>query len=584
MRATRKVDNKSEMADSKKMSMSYAGQARADRHQDVKTRVFDPNLVLLPNEYVPDSITHGATEIVFDFKPDPSRPTERAILTYRDNGDGNADVKRMTSPSTENGLGVSMYARGHTFVRNRLDDGTFPFVIESKRAERNSVHMMLRGPIRDDGMTVVSPLPEVGDSETSFKTKEESGYTENIGVLYDRFPKANTPSFLSFFMGSGRPSIAPTPARMGDAHFWKNIRDGIEENLLVRLPSDVLSKVTIRINTQDIDGAVVTTTVCKDTLIDDDLVETTVDKDTFIDVLRKSEHVVPLKHINRDMEDYYAIEEYFFVKRRVKALAPFDETLATEFPHYMLGNCALFALEGNVVGDMTLSDAYNVPEDQSAHANRVVYVNFVRKDSSTDINLLPTPATIKVGFIGPIYDHYLDVFRKNKPIELTSRKVKKEIQNSYEEEDDTRTSASSLPPQPSSVCAGAGGGDSVAPEIQVPIIPPDAAPAPAGYMSLELPPWISKMIGTASNLTSSYDPNTRIHLFTYKRAIHDIDRDTIALALAINEFRRSNTVEIRNIDIVWHIAECNELRITEKLRKHTEDHAVLHCVRLRRSA
>jgi hypothetical protein len=565
------------MADSKKMSMSYAGQARADRHQDVKTRVFDPNLVLLPNEYVPDSITHGATEIVFDFKPDPSRATERAILTYRDNGDGNADVKRMTSPSTENGLGVSMYARGHTFVRNRLDDGTFPFVIESKRAERNSVHMMLLGPIRDDGMTVVSPLPEVGDSETSFKTKGESGYTEKIGVLYDRFPKANTPS-LSFFTGSGRPSIAPTHARMGDAHFWKNIRDGIEENLLVRLPSDVLSNVKIQIKTEDIDGTVVQTTVCKDTLIDDDLVETTVDKDTFIDVLRKSEHVVLLKHINRDMKDYDANEEYFFIKRRVKALAPFDETLASEFPHYMLGNCALFALEGNVIGDMTLSDAYNVPEDQSAHANRVVYVNFVRKESTTDMNLLPTPATIKVGFIGAVYDNYLDVFRKNKPVELTSRKVKKEIQNSYEEDDDAI-----IPPQPSSIF-GAGSGDSVAPEIQVPVIPPDAAAPPAGYMSLELPPWISKMIGTASNLTSTYDPGTGRHLFTYKRAIHDIDRDTIALALAINEFRRSNTVEIRNIDIVWHIAESNEHRISEKLRKHTEDHSVLHCVSLRRSA
>jgi hypothetical protein len=228
---------------------------------------------------------------------------------------------------------------------------------------------------------------------------------------------------------------------------------------------------------------------------------------------------------------------------------------------------------------MTLSDAYNVPEDQSAHANRVVYVNFVRKDSSTDINLLPTPATIKVGFIGPVYDHYLEVFRKNKPVELTSRKVKKEIQDSYEDDDDNKTTASteSLPSKPSSSIYGGGDCNGVT-DIRVPVIPND--PFVSGGVRLDLPKWISEMIGSAKNLVLTLNP-AGMYTFNYKRAIHDIDRDTIALALAVNCVCRQRGLSVASqVNIVWHIAASNEHRIREKLRAHAEDHGVLQCVRL----
>lgn len=559
------------MADPKKMSISYAGQARADRHQDVKTRVFDPNLVLLAYESVPDSIKHGAKNITFDFSPDPEMPSRRACLTYRDDGDGDADVTRMTSPSTENGVGVSRYGKGLSFCTNRLDDGTFPFVYEAKKKGRTVIDTMLLGPLSAEGMTIPLSLPEIGYPITCFKTKEESGFRKTIGVFYDRFQIAHMEGRKKLKKGE----VAPPAPPMGDAHYWKNVRDHIEEILRVRLPSYELSEVTIRIKTKDIDGNVV---------------ETTVRKRAFIDVLRESQHVVLLKEEDRDMgKNYRAIEKYYYITRKANAEFPFDETLANEFPHYMNGMCALFANDDYIVADMRLCDAYNIPATQSTQANRLVYVNFVRKtcinpdtneEELVNMNLIPTPATIKVGFIGPVYDEYLSVFRKNKPAELMCPKMKKKIQDGYDNDDDAKTTASSsslessvtLPTLPPSIS-----GDAV-PDIRVPVIPTD----PAG--DLDLPTWISKMIGTASNLTLAHNTATGVYTFTYKRPIHDIDKDTISLALAVNDFRRRNPVAIENIEIVWNVAASREYQVREKVREYAEnEHAVLNCVRFTRA-
>ena len=522
---------------------------------------------------------HHAEEIVFDFKPDPARPNERAILTYSDKGDGKADLRRLTSPSTENGEGVSRYAKGHAFVRNRLDDGTFPFTIESKVKNRSSVLVSLRGPLRHDGMTQVDPLPEIGDKETSFKTREESGYVEIIGVLYDRFRNAHTEGRPDPTKKLKRDEVKPPAPRMGDAHYWKNVRSHMEEILRVRLTTDVLSNVKILIKTKDIDGK-------SD--------QTEVRNTSIIDIFRTSEHVVRItKQQVRDMGNYYAYEEYFYIKRKANAEFPFDKTLANEFPHYMDGMCALFALNNYVVADMRLCDAYDIAATQSTQVNRVAYVNFVpktlenpktKKEEPVDINLLPNPATIKVGFEGTVYEEYLDVFRKNKPVDLMCPKMKKKIQSEYDDDDNETTVSSSsfdppasLPPPPPSSYEGVGEHVYIDGEqtehIQVPVIPADR------NGDLELPQWISKMIGTPSNLTMVHNTATGMYTFTYKRPIHDIDKDTIALALAINDFRRRNVISIANIEIVWQVAASREHQVREKVHEYAEhEHAVLLCV------
>jgi hypothetical protein len=154
-----------------------------------------------------------------------------------------------------------------------------------------------------------------------------------------------------------------------------------------------------------------------------------------------------------------------------------------------------------------------------------------------------------------------------------------EIQDSYEDDDDNKTTASteSLPSKPSSSIYGGGDCNGVT-DIRVPVIPND--PFVSGGVRLDLPKWISEMIGTAKNLVLTLNP-AGMYTFTYKRAVHDIDRDTISLALAVNDVcHRQGIAVASQVEIIWHIAASNEDRVQEKLRSHAEDHAVLNCVRL----
>jgi hypothetical protein len=187
-----------------------------------------------------------------------------------------------------------------------------------------------------------------------------------------------------------------------------------------------------------------------------------------------------------------------------------------------------------------------VPEHQSSHVNRIVYVNFVKKETSTSINLLPNPATIKLGFEGPIYEKFLEIFRKNKPKEFMSPDVKKRIQSEID--------------APS--------------EAKVATIPTHAD------TRVDLPKWILELIGLES-LTMTRDVVKGIYKFTYIRRICDIHKQANGLAIAVNHFRRINRVPLGKIDIAWYVAKSNEDSVNAILSDlRAEEHAVLQCARV----
>ena len=565
------------MADPKKQQMiPYDAMARAHYNEAIQTRVFDADLVLFVNEYCPDSFHKEATEInicvrPYD-RPDDGRPA--LIVNYDDDGSGAADLARMKAPSTENGEGSSRYAMGHTKVICRMDNNTFRFKKYAKKKGKAACSVYLEGPYEATGLSIPEEMPEVGDARIHrFTEKEQHGYSEEFSCLWERLHRVFTEGRPDPTKKLKKNDIAPPAPREGDQHSMVNLFDHMEEIARVRFPPAFHAQTTINLQEKTKDGLGVVS-------------QRTVRKTTLIDLLRTSPDVQRWEPIPVDMGVYTAVVEMFKLGRDKYSPDPKDAEIATGFPHYKNGRFALIALEGWVVADMPINELYGLKDHPVSQSDFVAYVNLERKDKTnkSDLDKMPIPATVKIGFSGVEYETFKAKVRLTRPSGFIAEKKRVKKSTSAADDDDAKTTATSasiessgtLPPLPSlSICGGGAGSGGDYQEVQVPTLPATAT----ADMPLELPAWISKMIGTPSNLTSSHVVATGVYTFTYRRAIHDIDRDTIGLALAINEFRSRNTVPIANIDIVWHIAASNEHRIREKVLSHAEDHAVLQCVR-----
>jgi hypothetical protein len=261
-----------------------------------------------------------------------------------------------------------------------------------------------------------------------------------------------------------------------------------------------------------------------------------------------------------------------------------DPDIDEGFPHYNRGGYALIASEGWVTADISLAELYGLKVHPTSQLWFVAFINLERKDKTnkSDIEKMPIPTTVKVAF-HPCkeYDTFLEKVRVERPMGQRGFAKEEKKAKVVSDDDDGKTTASyssfeslasSVLPPPPAPPSGYEGSDTV-PDIRVPVIPVD------DDISLGLPKWISDMIGTATNLTMTCDA-AGMYTFNYKRAIHDIDRDTIALALAVNDVCRRRGISVAShVDIVWHIAASNQHLVHEKLRAHAEDHAVLICVR-----
>ena len=545
--------------------------ARAHYNEAIQTRVFDADLTLFVNEYCPDSFHKEATEINICVRP-YDRPDGRPalIVNYDDNGSGAADLARMKAPSTENGEGASRYAMGHTKVICRMDNNTYKNKKYAKKKGKAACSVYLEGPYVATGLSIPDEMPEAGDARIRFTNNDQHGYSEEFSCLWERLHRV--------FM-EGRPDpakklkkseIAPPAPREGDQHSMVNLFDHMEEIARVRFSPAFHAQTTINLQEKTKDGLGVVS-------------QRTVRKTTLIELLRTSPHVYRWDPIPIVMDVYTASVEMFKLGREKYCPDPKDSDIAKGFPHYKNGRCALIALEGWVVADIPINELYGLKEHPVSQGDFIVYVNLERKDKTnkSDLDKMPIPATVKIGFSGPEYEAFKAKIRETRPSGFIAEKKRAKKSLVAADDDDAKTTATSaslessttLPPLPSSVCGGGGAGSGDVQEIQVPTMP-------AGEMSLDLPKWISELIGTPTNLTLTRDA-AGMYTFNYKRAIHDIDRDTIALALAVNCVCRQRGLSIASqVNIVWHIAASNEHRIREKLRAHADDHGVLQCVRL----
>lgn len=129
---------------------------------------FDQPLLLL-TERIYNSKRHRATHISVWFK---NTQTGDIFVHYTDDGDGNIDSARFTSPQTSGSGGSSVFAAGCHFHRLSNGDPTFKWVEEFKK-EGSQYIDRYEGPFRDD-MRVINVAP--GPDE-HFKTRASHGMT-----------------------------------------------------------------------------------------------------------------------------------------------------------------------------------------------------------------------------------------------------------------------------------------------------------------------------------------------------------------------------------------------------------------------
>jgi hypothetical protein len=154
--------------------------------QSMTDMYHDPNLVHLLSEYVEDSLAHKAKHVELTLEQGENGYFD---ATYLDDGDGAADGSRIQNPSSEAGIGTSVYGQGHRTARIRADSdkSDFPFLIAYKPAGKLSAKGF-KGPWTKEGLTHWDR--GINESECPWDSVDDHGYYEEFRMASDSFPKA----------------------------------------------------------------------------------------------------------------------------------------------------------------------------------------------------------------------------------------------------------------------------------------------------------------------------------------------------------------------------------------------------------
>jgi len=574
--------------------VDYTGQARQFHHQAIATRVHDVGLVLYLMEYAKDGYERGATELTHTIRPG-SAP-DRGVITYRDNGSGEADLNRMISPSPENGSKeTSRYATGKTQTRCYLDNNTFPFTIAFKQAGWACASGFI-GPYERLGMTEKNwrSLPAAG---VPFQVAEEHGYYEEIGVLAERMPRVANLTRNVKKAKKGEAPITPAFLDAESSQIWVN---HITEIARVRLPQDMLNKTCQTFRATDINGKDWKGVLPAGTK-------------TFRTVLKESQGVKRYPMQLFEFPTFIATVECFDVKDVYYSPDENWKKVIAEFPHYVNGGYALVSLRDQVVYDTPLYELIDKPPHPSSQNFKIMYVNFEPKHGVMDVNSLPTPASVKIKFTGENYNLFLAEIRKlntgtkkkehwyNTP-SFPFLQFKKKSRSDSGSENDVH----SLPASEEDTSQS--GNSSVAGDEQheeehhdhddaghegggeAPVQNADTNDQPASSeivpppqrQSLDvtgLPAWISKQIGQSRNLKQDTDADGNVK-FTYDRSITDPDQNAVTLASAIIEWCIMNATSLDRISVTWSVPRVRYVHVKDSVEKYRNFYPILAIVNI----
>lgn len=111
-------------------SLLPAGVERTLEHIDIRHDYF-PVPLYLSTELFMNTVRHNSSSVLFKFEEQPNGDFH---VSARNNGDGNADPKRIIAPAEENGLGTSRYAHGMRMTRLKSAGRDEPWCAKWKKS------------------------------------------------------------------------------------------------------------------------------------------------------------------------------------------------------------------------------------------------------------------------------------------------------------------------------------------------------------------------------------------------------------------------------------------------------------------
>jgi hypothetical protein len=344
----------------------------------------DPNLVLLASEYVEDSWAHGAKSVVWIIYQ--SDNGTHFIAEYRDDGDGIADPTRIQNPSSDAGIGTSLYGQGHRMARIRADSdkSEFPFLIAYKPAGKLSAKGF-KGPWKTHGL---APWDcGINEEECPWDSVDEHGYYEEFRMASDRFPK-----------------VCADPVKACDV-----LRAHIKEIMCVRFPQRMFDKMSFKIVTVDSAGLV---------SFDQSTPETP--WKTFVSVLESSPRVNRWAPIQKVVDNCQVDLEFYEMcpNNTDDALASFTNYGRATKKNKASG-ILMMCLGDRTIKIKLLREVYGAGRHGDQQC-RIVIARMMPVGGSVedtwDLTKTPTPTTIKTDFVqNPLLSSIEELIKTNKP-------------------------------------------------------------------------------------------------------------------------------------------------------------------------
>lgn len=150
------------------MKLQIGGVSRTLAHV-VPPHKFFPKPVVMKTERFNNSIQHGATSIVIEMDVDPNGDY---IIHYSDNGDGDCDHVRFTSPQSNSAEGASQFGVGNWFDRLSGDPNSAYSWEEAFKKAGDDNFVIYRGPFTETG---VRQIEGTIAPNAKFTTPESSG-------------------------------------------------------------------------------------------------------------------------------------------------------------------------------------------------------------------------------------------------------------------------------------------------------------------------------------------------------------------------------------------------------------------------
>lgn len=336
------------------------GTQRTISKADIKHHIF-PVALFLTREELMNSVRYNAKNMWIEIL---ELANGNFTMRVMDDGTGDADELRLAGPAESNGGGTARYGAGLLITRlKRANEGDFWSVAWKKEGGKYAKHM--------NGESNTTTCPLTGMSEFHPWTKEsDHGFVHTTALLREKLQGVEA----------------------------KDLIPMLREIVCTSMTPETLARLNVTIQVKTKDGIVSEENSVKD-------------KWRTLEQALRDSHGVRIW-----AEKTIHVGE---VVMRVAYLEMAQKTKLVDFPHYGQTGTphAMLAMEEFTIADMPLHVALKRKAHGSSFNRRYLLVAFSLREGVNDVELLPTPASTKTGFLPEcrIYAACMDAVKAHQP-------------------------------------------------------------------------------------------------------------------------------------------------------------------------